>query len=184
MYASGLKLLGHRYYDSSTGRFLTRDPIKDGRNWYVYCDSSPTAFSDRSGLVRYRLLKTFDEGREIIYRILPGGKHKAKSAARALDRSADISFHQGHRGGPPHYHNESNHTIHFTSETLANQADGQQWKNWRDKTTPIGSLLVDATPIVGPGVAIGEGLAETVDPVVQVAKSRRKASLDWWLSVE
>jgi RHS repeat-associated protein len=26
--AIGLKLLGHRYYDSSTGRFLTRDPIK------------------------------------------------------------------------------------------------------------------------------------------------------------
>ena len=23
--ATGLKLLGHRYYDSSTGRFLTRD---------------------------------------------------------------------------------------------------------------------------------------------------------------
>jgi RHS repeat-associated protein len=34
---TGLKLLGHRYYDSSTGRFLTRDPIKDGRNWYGYC---------------------------------------------------------------------------------------------------------------------------------------------------
>ncbi|MFO0044605.1 MAG: RHS repeat-associated core domain-containing protein, partial [Armatimonadota bacterium] len=26
--ASGLKLLGHRYYDSSTGRFLTRDRTK------------------------------------------------------------------------------------------------------------------------------------------------------------
>ena len=32
---SGLKLLGHRYYDSSTGRFLTRDHVKDGRNWYA-----------------------------------------------------------------------------------------------------------------------------------------------------
>jgi RHS repeat-associated protein len=27
---SGLRLLWHSYYDSSTGRFLTRDPIKDG----------------------------------------------------------------------------------------------------------------------------------------------------------
>jgi RHS repeat-associated protein len=48
--ASGLKLLGHRYYDSSTGRFLTRDPIKDGRNWYVYCDSAPVSVVDPAGL--------------------------------------------------------------------------------------------------------------------------------------
>jgi RHS repeat-associated protein len=47
--ASGLKLLGHRYYDSSTGRFLTRDPAKDGRNWYVYCDSAPISNADPDG---------------------------------------------------------------------------------------------------------------------------------------
>ena len=38
---TGLQLLGHRYYDPSTGRFLTRDPIKDGRNWYGYCGNNP-----------------------------------------------------------------------------------------------------------------------------------------------
>lgn len=48
---SGLKLLGHRYYDSSTGRFLTRDPIKDGRNWYSYCENSPVASIDPLGLL-------------------------------------------------------------------------------------------------------------------------------------
>ena len=47
---SGLKLLGHRYYDSSTGRFLTRDPIKDGRNWYIYCGSKATVKADPTGL--------------------------------------------------------------------------------------------------------------------------------------
>jgi len=46
----GLKLLGHRYYDPSTGRFLTRDPIKDGRNWYGYCDNNPNNWIDPSGL--------------------------------------------------------------------------------------------------------------------------------------
>lgn len=50
--ASGLKLLGHRYYDSDTGRFLTRDPIKDGRNWYTYCANSPVINTDPSGLVK------------------------------------------------------------------------------------------------------------------------------------
>ncbi|MCU0315332.1 MAG: RHS repeat-associated core domain-containing protein [Fimbriimonadaceae bacterium] len=50
--ASGLKLLGHRYYDSSTGRFLTRDPIKDGRNWNSYGagEGNPISGVDPTGL--------------------------------------------------------------------------------------------------------------------------------------
>jgi RHS repeat-associated protein len=47
---TGLRLLGHRYYDPSTGRFLTRDPIKDGRNWYLYCDNNPSKRVDANGL--------------------------------------------------------------------------------------------------------------------------------------
>ena len=46
---SGLKLLGTRYYDPSTGRFITRDIAKGGRNYYVYCDSRPTYGVDRNG---------------------------------------------------------------------------------------------------------------------------------------
>lgn len=46
---SGLKLLGHRYYDASTGRFLTRDPIQDGRNWYTYTNNNPTQYIDPNG---------------------------------------------------------------------------------------------------------------------------------------
>jgi RHS repeat-associated protein len=55
---SGLMLLGHRYYDSSTGRFLTRDPIKDGRNWYGYCCNGPTGAEDSGGL-HWRVIKGF-----------------------------------------------------------------------------------------------------------------------------
>jgi RHS repeat-associated protein len=47
---SGLMLLGHRYCDSSTGRFLTRDPVEDGRNWYDYCDNGPQKYIDANGL--------------------------------------------------------------------------------------------------------------------------------------
>jgi RHS repeat-associated protein len=47
---TGLRLLGHRYYDPSTGRFLTRDPIKDGRNWYSYCENNPVMLIDADGL--------------------------------------------------------------------------------------------------------------------------------------
>jgi RHS repeat-associated protein len=49
--ASGLKLLGHRYYDSSAGRFLTRDPMNHGRNWYVYCVGNPTIAMDPTGFI-------------------------------------------------------------------------------------------------------------------------------------
>ena len=46
---SGLMLLGHRYYDASTGRFISRDPVGDGGNWYVYCNNNPITFFDYSG---------------------------------------------------------------------------------------------------------------------------------------
>jgi len=74
--SSGLKLLGHRYYDPTTGRFLSRDPIKDGRNWYVYCDSSPLAFVDENGLRRRLVivigkLSGGNDLTPLVYRSLP-----------------------------------------------------------------------------------------------------------------
>ncbi len=47
---SGLKLLGHRWYDSFSGRFLTRDPAQDGKNWYGYGANEPTSRIDPRGL--------------------------------------------------------------------------------------------------------------------------------------
>ena len=46
---TGLMLLGHRYYDNSTGRFLSRDPIRAGDNWYVYCGNDPVNHDDPTG---------------------------------------------------------------------------------------------------------------------------------------
>ncbi len=57
---SALMKLGHRYYGASTGRFLSRDPIQDGYNWYAYCDNDPVNAVDPEGLakiwVRFRRL--------------------------------------------------------------------------------------------------------------------------------
>ena len=47
---SGLMLLGNRYYDSSVGRFISRDPAKSGSNWFAYCGNNPLNRSDPSGL--------------------------------------------------------------------------------------------------------------------------------------
>ncbi len=33
--------LGVRYYDPEIGRFTSRDPIKDGMNWYAYVENNP-----------------------------------------------------------------------------------------------------------------------------------------------
>jgi RHS repeat-associated protein len=47
---SGLMLLGHRYYDASIGRFISRDPIYAGDNWYAYCENNPLDHEDAEGL--------------------------------------------------------------------------------------------------------------------------------------
>ena len=54
---SGYKLLGHRYYDPETGRFLSRDPAFDGRNWYAYCDNNPLKSIDSDGLKKILVIK-------------------------------------------------------------------------------------------------------------------------------
>ncbi len=48
---TGLQLLGLRYYDSGTGRFVNRDPIDydGGMNLYGYAANSPTILVDPSG---------------------------------------------------------------------------------------------------------------------------------------
>ena len=47
---SGLSYFGARYYDSEMGRFISRDPIGDGSNWFVYCANNPLIYIDPSGL--------------------------------------------------------------------------------------------------------------------------------------
>jgi len=47
---TGLMRLGHRYYDASVGRFLSRDPIQDGYNWYAYVGNDPVNHVDPEGL--------------------------------------------------------------------------------------------------------------------------------------
>jgi RHS repeat-associated protein len=46
----GLVLMGHRYYDTRTGRFISQDPKGDGTNWYTYAGNDPVNKTDPSGL--------------------------------------------------------------------------------------------------------------------------------------
>jgi RHS repeat-associated protein len=53
---SGLYFIGTRYYDSSTGRFLSQDLAQWGVNWYVYAANNPANAFDREGLIWETLL--------------------------------------------------------------------------------------------------------------------------------
>ena len=56
---TGLQLLTHRYYDSQSGRFLTRDPIgyQGGINLYSYVRNNSVGLADPTGLY-----PSFDDG--------------------------------------------------------------------------------------------------------------------------
>ena len=47
---TGFTYLRARYYDPTTGRFISEDPIRDGLNWYAYCENNPVMFVDPWGL--------------------------------------------------------------------------------------------------------------------------------------
>jgi len=46
----GLVLMGHCYYDTRIGRFLSQDPAGAGSNWYAYADNDPVNSADPLGL--------------------------------------------------------------------------------------------------------------------------------------
>lgn len=46
----GFYYIKHRYYDSTAGRFISRDPAEDEMNLYSYVSNRPTAGIDRFGL--------------------------------------------------------------------------------------------------------------------------------------
>jgi RHS repeat-associated protein len=52
---SGLLYYGHRYYNPSTGRWLSRDPIEEegGDNLYIFLDNDPVGYVDAVGLYRF-----------------------------------------------------------------------------------------------------------------------------------
>ena len=47
---TGVVLMGHRYYDTRIGRFISQDPAGSGDNWYAYAGNSPTNEVDPEGL--------------------------------------------------------------------------------------------------------------------------------------
>ena len=43
---------GYRDYKSQAARFTTLDPVRDGSNWFAYCNGDPINFIDLLGLCK------------------------------------------------------------------------------------------------------------------------------------
>ena len=46
---TGLYYFNARWYAPDIGRFITEDPARDGRNWFVYCRNNPCKYTDSNG---------------------------------------------------------------------------------------------------------------------------------------
>ena len=58
---TGLYYFNARWYDPEMGRFITEDPARDGRNWFVYCENNPLVYTDPDGR------ETTDKNKAAIY---------------------------------------------------------------------------------------------------------------------
>ena len=54
-YVLDLYFAQNRFYNPDTRQFITQDPIKDGMNWYVYCEANPLVNVDWLGLFEGQL---------------------------------------------------------------------------------------------------------------------------------
>ncbi len=82
---SGLKLAVWRLYDPATGRWLSRDPIREEGGWNLYCyaDSDPVNLVDCLGLwATYRVVKVLEQS--------PEGRHALKILAGILYQTSDL----------------------------------------------------------------------------------------------
>ena len=75
---TGYIYLRARYYDPGTGSFITEDPIRDGVNWYGYCNGNPVGYVDPSGM----------EDVYIFYN--KGDEENGSLKDRALDKQKEI----------------------------------------------------------------------------------------------
>jgi RHS repeat-associated protein len=176
--STGLKLLGHRYYDPSTGRFLTRDPAKDGRNWYVYCDSNPITYHDDLGLGKIKgILKI---GKHI-WNVIEGGLNDAIDHVKGQGGTPEV--HSGHPKpkddlygppelrGPPHVHmhgkGHKKAKEHYVGEDDLDDAVDRgvdRFKDWRDWI--LGMILPNPVADIKDGVDI---FGEAITPAVEGA---------------
>ena len=154
---SGLRLLGHRYYDSRTGRFISQDPAGDGDNWYAYCGNNPMGGSDPNGL---------SEG-------LPGqlGAPDQRYGGAAGEPGNDPGAFEDDFGLPGVFMATVQNTFEANYASYLNQQDAEDAA--KKQAQALAELVAEAnaistdTPISGEGmdgVQVALGVAPKKDP--------------------
>lgn len=69
---SGLIYMRARYYEPTTGRFVSEDSSRNGRNWFGYCDSNPVNNIDASGKISDDLRLAWQAIKDAIKPLLVG----------------------------------------------------------------------------------------------------------------
>ena len=59
--STGLQNNLNRWYDSITGRWLSKDPIASDLNLYRYCGNDPTTYDDPQGLATVGISPVFKQ---------------------------------------------------------------------------------------------------------------------------
>ncbi len=91
--ASGLYYFNARWYDSELGKFTSQDPIRDGVNWWNYCNSSPLTFIDSTGL-RGKDISTNSYSEERVEKLMKKYNSFVKKARKVgYDQSANLLEH-------------------------------------------------------------------------------------------
>lgn len=91
---TGLVYFNARYYDPVIGRFITEDPVKDGLNWYIFCDNNPLRFIDPDGLMSQEQYDSA-KGRAELYGSSGAVEDFEKKYNRTLDNNKNINRWDG-----------------------------------------------------------------------------------------
>jgi len=85
---------GYRDYVPQTARFTTIDPIRDGNNWFAYCNNEPVNFQDAWGL---------ESDSERLAKYGANGNPSGESQTPRPLTPEEIALHQAAGGGPVDY---------------------------------------------------------------------------------
>ena len=174
---------GYRDYNPATARFTTLDPIRDGPNWFTYCNSDPVNFVDLWGLAPRNMS---EEDREAYinkiseYTDYVNNKNEMGisddydcadtttylySKATAATSFGDLSGKLTHNGNPIGTNIRDIHSSDFFSSQTTNITFYSE-KSFNNSNVEVGTILVWQ----GPGADGGKGWVGHSATVVDVSR--------------